>query len=227
MLNAYLKIALRSFLFLLALAISLVASAQTFQTSDRFDKSADAVVRMGHDDWVEWYCDDSRRGPSGRVEAEKVYCLALHEVIQPVLARRSESEQAFFSDARSLFADLAKTSFVTGMDLSGHSEAWSLPIAESSTAINEAIWLVLQNAPGRLKASRPSEVEDLLKEIEKKVHEKQPEKMGEVKRYRVLVRKIGEIFAPRSAREASVAQAFMVKMGKLTLLNPASTDRAG
>jgi hypothetical protein len=197
-------------------------STQDFNSSDRFGKSAEAVVRLGHDQWVRWYCDETRRGKDGRVGAERVYCLALHEVSQPLLQQRSKADQAFFGEARSYFSDLAKTSFAIGFDLTGYSDAWSLPVAKSNTAINETIWLMLQT--GGLRVGKASEVTDLASQIEDRVNQVRPEKLAESKRYRLLAERIEKRFERRPKREIALARAFMVKMGQLALWKPSESE---
>lgn len=211
------QLKMRVCMLALLLAVPLGAATQDFATSDRFDMSAESIVRWGHDRWVGWYCDGARRGPGGREGAEKVYCLALYEVTQPVLAQRSKADRAFFGDARSLFADLAKTSFGFGIELTGYSAAWSLPIAESSTAINETIWRMLNR--DRAPSAKSSEIWELATKIEGRVHRERPQ-VRDAGRFRTIAKSIEKHFAHRPEREVMLARDFMLKMGRLALLKP-------
>lgn len=101
------------------------------------------ILRMGHDQWVLWYCDPSRATDSGRRDAEVAYCLALHERNTKLLARKSPAEQQFFDECRGMFADMAKSAFVAGSEFYPEWSGWPVAIAESSTAVNFAIYELL------------------------------------------------------------------------------------
>lgn len=219
MLGKGFRYALRAGLLALSITLCVATPNQDFQTSDRFGKSADAVVRMGHDGWVNWYCEDSRRGPSGRVEAERVYCLALHELTGPLLHKRTKEDQAFFGDVRSYFADLAKTSFGVGLELTDHDDAWSLPIAQSSTAINETLWRMLKKEKLR-QPRKVAEVTDLASRIEAEVQQRRPSLLSDAQRFRGLSKRIEKHFQSRPDYEVALARSFMVDMGRLALHKP-------
>jgi hypothetical protein len=219
MLGKGLRYTLRTGLLALSITLCVAAPKQDFQTSERFGKSADAVVRMGYDGWVNWFCEDTRRGPSGRVEAERVYCLALHELTGPLLQKRTKEDQGFFSDVRSYFADLAKISFGIGLKLTGRGDAWSLPIAQSSTAINETLWRMLKKEKPR-QPRKVSEVNDLANRIEAEVQQRRPSHLSSAQRFRGLSQRIEKHFQSRPDFEVALARSFMVDMGRLALHKP-------
>lgn len=202
----------------MVLVLALSAQAQDFNSSRRFDKSADSVVEMGHDRWVEFFCSDARAGKEGRVEAERVYCLALHELNTKSLKTLPPSERTFYSDAFSYFADLAKTSFGIGLERSENKDAWALPIAESSTAINETLWRMLN--PNRKKAfiTQTLNIDNLADRIEAMTTGQDNQLASDSRRYRSIAKKIELHFANRPALERYGAKLFAVKMGHMALL---------
>lgn len=211
--------AMRANCFVILVATAAVGHAQTFAESDRFGLSAKQLVEMGHETWMTWYCDSSRRGPDSKVGAEQVYCLALHELNTARIAALPQAEQEFFADVRALFSDLAKTAFGNGIALTGYSEAWGLPIAESSTAINEAIWRILSSE----QVARPvneSEIWKLIEKTEQRFQSEKPDQLGEAKRFRAIAIRIEEKFASRPRREVALARDFILKMARLAQWSP-------
>lgn len=108
---------------------------------NRFGQTIKKILSMGHDKWVDWYVAEPRRG--SRVDAENSFCMALHERNVAILQRRPKEEQDFLSECRSMFADLAKTAFVAGSEIEPQWQGWPVAIAESSTAVNLALYEVM------------------------------------------------------------------------------------
>ncbi|HLO98223.1 MAG TPA: hypothetical protein VK171_06485, partial [Fimbriimonas sp.] len=50
-----------------------VAAAQPYTDQDRLGKTSEQVVALGHAGWLSWFCDPSRAGEAGKVQAERIY----------------------------------------------------------------------------------------------------------------------------------------------------------
>lgn len=173
---------------------------------------------MGHDEWMTWAIDEARGGPRSRVQAERTYCLALFDVYQAWLKRQPKKEQKFYDDARSLFADAAKTAFTIGISVSGGNEGWEMPIAKSSTAINETLWRFSQGPYG---GGKNIDITPYLEKIEEQILAQKPSELDHYRRLRSLLRRIEKHFANRPAGELEIARQFSLQMAQLTLLRPA------
>lgn len=142
--------------------VCLVALGETIGFSQEarvFGQSNSRILKMGHDRWIRWSCDSSRAGEAGRRDAEVTFCLAVHERNVTLLAQKSVADQRRYDDYRALFADMAKSAFVAGSELYRDWNGWPVAIAESSTAVNVAIFDLLS---GRASAVVPTESEVLL-----------------------------------------------------------------
>jgi len=139
---------------LIALGVlSSIGSGQALTDADRFGKTVDQVLKMGREGWTTFYCSAERGGPGGREQAEVAYCLALNERNERVASTRTPQERLYYDNARSLFADMAKRSFLVGMALNPRWEGWSLEIKRSSTAVNQAVWdLINPTTPSKSRS---------------------------------------------------------------------------
>lgn len=193
--------------------------AKEWKTIERFGRGELEIVAMGHDAFEEWYCADARAGKNGRIQAERVYCLALNEVCAPILRRLPRREQVFLEGMLVSFGDMAKSSFVTGIMATNEGPEWSLPIAKSSTAVVEALYYVLH--PSLTAPTVPAvDLEVLYAQISERVAAKLPETKEAGGRMKFLTDYIENKFRNRSERDKAIARGFCVRMTQMALLDP-------
>jgi len=190
-----------------------------WKTVERFGKTESDIVRMGHDPFVKWYCDDSRAGTDGRIQAEKVFNLALTECNAPLLQRLSRQEQKFMEDLISGLGDMAKSCFVVGVLSTNESPGWNLPIAESSTAVSETIHAIL-NPLGPVREEPRIDFEPLFAQVSERLKAKRPNAQNEGDRLRFLTQHLQKIVKDRSDRDKVIVRSFTVRMLKVALLSP-------
>lgn len=135
-------------LVLLVIAASCLSIAQTFTDQDRFGKSNAEVAALSHENWIAWYCHDSRAGANGRITGEKIYGIALYRYNKGLLESRPQSEQKFFEDVWIKFANMAKYALTIAGSSHPHWSGLSLAVAESGTASNDAIQGMLTSRAG-------------------------------------------------------------------------------
>jgi len=225
---------MRGWVFSVVVSLSALAGAQQFFTQafqnqdfhskqwptiERYGKSELEIVAMGHDPFVKWFCEPGRAGVSGRMEAENVFALALNECNAPLLKKLSRREQKFMEDVYSTFADMAKSSFVTGILATSESDAWSLPIKESSTAVGAAVYSIL-NPAFQPPTTKLEDLDKLHARVAARMRAKNPAHAEDGGRLKYLAGVIEKLFAPRPKREREIAQRFTVDMVKLALLDP-------
>lgn len=128
-------------LLILASVLSLVSlvHGQEITDQERFGKTSEQVSKLGHAKWIAFFCDNSRAGASGRVKAEHIFAIAIHEQNEKKIARLPKQEQEFLSNCRAWFASLAKYAFTVGESVYPSWEGWPLEISKTSTAVNVAI----------------------------------------------------------------------------------------
>ncbi|MBX7132103.1 MAG: hypothetical protein K1X67_05420 [Fimbriimonadaceae bacterium] len=195
--------------------------AKEWKTIERFGKTEFQVVRMGHEAFVKWYCDQSRAGIEGRVLAEKVYGLALTECNAPLLLRLPRKEQKFMEDLISALADLAKSAFTTGIQCTNDGPGWSLPVAESSTAVSAVIYATLNPAVAVQDAPN-AELELLLAQLNERVRSKRPAIQKEADRLKGLIEHLKDLVNHRSVRDQAIVRSFAMRMLGIALLTPPS-----
>lgn len=119
----------------------------------------------------------------------------------------------------STFADMAKSSFVTGILATSESEAWSLPIKESSTAVGAAVHAIL-NPAFPTPTTKLVDLDKLHTQVATRLRVKNPKHAEEGGRLKYLAGEIEKLFASRPKREREIARRFTVDMVKLALLDP-------
>jgi hypothetical protein len=174
---------------------------------------------MGHDRWVAYYCSPERGGANAKFEAEREYCFALYEATQPILKKLPQADQDFYGLARSYFADLAKVAFTTGIELTNTPSKWEFPIMQSSTYVNEAIYLLAaKKSVG--KSTELKKLNTLVDRFEATVRAEIPNRLDEAKRLRMITTQTLRDFEKRSSREKAIAIDTCVKMTSLALSKP-------
>lgn len=216
------------------LVLSTLALAQTFHTKafaeqdfhakewktiERFGKTEFQIVRMGHEAFVKWYCDQSRAGVEGRVLAEKVYGLALTECSAPLLLRLPRKEQVFMEALSSALADLAKSAFTTGIQCTNDGPGWGLPVAESSTAVSGVIYATLNPAVA-VQDAPSAELESLFAQVGERVRSKRPAIQKEADRLKVLTEHLKDLVKHRPVRDQAIVRSFAMRMLRIALHTP-------
>ncbi|MBC8063553.1 MAG: hypothetical protein H7Y17_01885 [Chlorobia bacterium] len=154
---------MRGLLVASLLCLMCLCLSQSYSDQDRFGKSSQEVVALGHSQWVAWYCDPIRAGANGRVDAEKIYCVALYMRNQSLLEKQTAADRKFYDDCQILFANACKSAFTVGTSIHYFWTGWSLEIAQSSTSINQTIGELLVE-PAEVKLIKKA---DVLAEYEK------------------------------------------------------------
>lgn len=226
---------MRYVLFASALALTSIGQAQQFYTQafvrqefhsqewktiERYGRAESEIVKMGHDRFVAWYCDEARAGKEGRVQAEKVFGLAYNECSAPILLRLPRSEQKFMEDAMTAFGDMAKSSVSCAVLSFGEDRPWSLVYAQSSTAVTETVYALLNPRFTPPAAIRPTDLDAICTTVTQRVRARRPDVEGDGGRLKFLDGHIQKIFKDRSPREKALAKAFALKAAQLALVNP-------
>jgi hypothetical protein len=193
--------------------------AEEWKVIERFGKTEGEVVKMGHDRFVKWYCEDARAGKDGRIMAERVYGLALVECSAPFLERLSRPEQKFMEDAISAMADMAKSSVTTAVKTYGENKDWGMSFAESSVAVSETIY-ALVNPDVPLPRAPKVDWDRVYKTVNEQAKARNPETEDAAGRLQSVAGYLEKVFKDRSPREKAFARAFAAKAANLALREP-------
>ncbi|MGV3616509.1 MAG: hypothetical protein ACO1SV_14365 [Fimbriimonas sp.] len=192
---------------------------EAWKAAQRFGKTEDEVVAMGHDRFVAWYCDDARAGKTGRVEAEKVYGLALTECSAPFLLRLSRPEQKFMEDAICAMADMAKSSVTTAVMSFGEDKDWGMSFAVSSVAVSETVY-ALVNPKVPLPPEPKLDWDRVYRTVNEKTKARNPGEEDGAGRLKFVAGYVEKVFKDRSPREKALTRAFAAKAALLALHEP-------
>jgi hypothetical protein len=79
------------------LALCCLSSSQQYTQEDRFGKSVDQVLAMGHNKWFDWYTDSKRGGYStaGMSQADQIYAECLGIKTKERLVKASPKDRDF------------------------------------------------------------------------------------------------------------------------------------
>lgn len=119
--------------------------AQTFTDQDRFGKTANEILWMGREGWVQWYNDPTRAGADGSIQAEKIYCRALMDRNGILIKKKSKDSQEFF---RYWWLQLSHTAKGAMAVLDTRHRNWdglSLVAAEIATDVNIAMYEMMSD----------------------------------------------------------------------------------
>lgn len=193
--------------------------SKQWPTLEKYGLTEFDIVKLGHDKFVKWYCYPDRAGQNARLDAEKVYYLALNECNAPLLIKLSRKEQLFMEKMITSFGDMAKSCFAAGIMATKEGPEWSLIVAETNTAVAEAAYLVM-NPSITFREESSIDLDKTFDEASRRVNAKYPDNKTEGNRLKFLVKYIEDHFKDRSNRERKIARSFIIKMAKNSIFEP-------
>lgn len=186
---------------------------------EKFGKTELEIVEMGHDKFIGWYTTPDRAGANAKTQAEVVFATALNECNAPKIKALTKQEQLFLESAMSLFADLAKTAFTTGIQGSDEPKEWTLSIAKSNTAIQWAVYEIL-NVQLPVEATKDVGIERLCNQAFSRAVNKHPELKTEGNRLLSLFNLTQKAFQKRPERDQNIAKKFAIQMVHMAVSGP-------
>lgn len=203
------------------------AAAQPYTDQDRLGKTSAQVVELGHDAFVKWFCDPSRAGVTGRVQAERIFGYELGVQNNLLQQYRPPSERKFHEETSLLFANTCKSAFTIEHARNGDWEGSSLLVAEACTLVNLSLRELMSKATVTMEFDFKSIYATLEKHKNlgtRAVYNANPTYVQrEYAGLTLLVKKIEERFKSRSRGEQEVAFRFAQAMVRdATTLQPQS-----
>lgn len=142
---------MRLVLAILGLLFVQSAFGQEFSTEDRFGKSVDQVLAMGHDKWYTWFTDSSRGAEStaGMAMAERIYADCLKVKNDEAKAKLSPEDKAYYDRIEKSMKNLVSNIADVGYAVTGGGTMWIPVISAAVTEVEQTVYDLLHGSKGK------------------------------------------------------------------------------